>query len=66
MVSNSKKVRRFYKPKYPKYPMVKKKRKIMAKVSDDGKQKRLTIPKQKETESWEDKDWIELKKVGDK
>jgi len=66
VVSNLKKVRSVYKPKYPKSPMVKKKRKIIAKVSDDGKQKRLTIPKQKETKNWEQNDIIELKKVGDK
>jgi len=45
--------------------MVKKKQKVMAKISDDGRQKRITVPKQKETKDWEQNDLIELKKVGE-
>ncbi len=45
--------------------MVKKKQKVMAKISDDGRQKRLTVPKQEETREWENNDLIELKKVGE-
>ena len=43
------------------YPMVEKV--VIAKVSDDGKQKRLTIPKQKETEDWEQGDIVKLERV---
>ncbi len=45
--------------------MVKKKQKVMAKISDDGRQKRITVPNQKETKDWEQNDLIELKKVGE-
>lgn len=45
--------------------MVKKKQKVVAKISDDGRQKRITVPKQKETNDWEQNDIIELKKVGE-
>lgn len=45
--------------------MVKKKQKVIAKISDDGRQKRLTVPKQEETKDWENNDPIELKKVGE-
>jgi len=43
--------------------MVKKKKLITAKISDDGKQKRLTIPKQKETEDWEKGDLIKMGRI---
>lgn len=33
---------------------------VVAKICDDGRQKRLTIPKQKETEGWEQGDLIKL------
>ena len=46
--------------------MVKKKQKVMAKISDDGRQKRITVPKQEETKGWEQNDVIELNKVGEK
>ncbi len=46
--------------------MVEKKQKVIAKISDDGRQKRLTIPKQEETEGWVNNDAIELNKVGEK
>lgn len=36
---------------------------VVAKVCDDGRQKRLTIPKQKETEDWEHGDLIKLEKL---
>ena len=36
---------------------------VIAKVSDDGRQRRLTIPKQKETEDWEQGDLIKLEKL---
>ncbi len=39
---------------------------IVAKISDDGKQKRLTIPKQKETKDWEKGDLIKLDKLIEK
>jgi len=45
--------------------MVNKKQKVIAKISHDGRQKRLTVPKQKETETWEQNDAIELKKIGE-
>ena len=38
-------------------------KKIVAKISDDGKQKRLTVPNQKETEDWEQNDIIKLEKL---
>ena len=41
------------------------KKKVIAKISDDGRQKRITVPKQEETKDWEKDDDIELKKVGD-
>jgi len=40
-----------------------KKKIIVAKVSDDGRQKRLTIPNQKETKEWEQGDLIKLEKI---
>ncbi len=33
---------------------------IVAKIRADGRQKRLTIPKQKETEDWEEGDLVKL------
>ena len=45
--------------------MVKKKQKIIAKISDDGRQKRVTVHKQEETDSWVNNDAIELNKVGE-
>lgn len=36
---------------------------VVAKISDDGRQKRLTIPSQKETEEWEQGDLVKLEKV---
>ena len=36
---------------------------VIAKVSDDGKQKRITIPKQDDTLEWEHGDIIKLEKV---
>ena len=44
--------------------MTKKKIKnIVAKISKSGQQKRLTIPKQKETEEWDQGDLIKLEKL---
>ncbi len=45
--------------------MTKNKKKIIAKISDDGRQKRITVPKQEETKDWEHNDNIELNKVGE-
>ena len=45
--------------------MVNKKQKVIAKISDDGRQKRLTVPKQTETDDWVKNDAIELRKVGE-
>ncbi len=39
------------------------KKAIVARVTVAGIQKRLTIPKQKETEKWEQGDLIKLEKV---
>lgn len=36
---------------------------VIAKICDDGRQKRLTIPKQEETDDWEHGDLIKLEKV---
>ena len=36
---------------------------VIAKICDDGRQKRLTIPKQKETEDWEQGDLIKMELV---
>jgi len=36
---------------------------VIAKISNDGRQKRLTIPKQKETEEWEQGDLIKMERV---
>jgi len=36
---------------------------IVAKISDDGRQKRLTIPKQDETKNWKQGDLIKLEKI---
>ncbi len=36
---------------------------VIAKVCDDGRQKRLTISKQKETEEWEKGDLIKLERL---
>lgn len=36
---------------------------VVAKICDDGRQKRLTIPKQKETEEWEKGDLIKMEMV---
>jgi len=43
--------------------MVENNKTIIAKVCDDGRQKRLTIPKQEETKGWEDNDNIKLEKI---
>jgi len=40
-----------------------KKKLIIAKVCKGEKQKRLTIPKQKETEDWEQGDLIKMGKI---
>jgi hypothetical protein len=39
------------------------KKKVIAKVLTDGKQKRVTIPKQSETEDWVRGDILKLEKV---
>ena len=36
---------------------------VIAKISYDGRQKRLTIPKQKETEKWGHGDLVKLEKL---
>ena len=36
---------------------------VVSKVCQDKKQKRLTIPKQKETEDWEQGDLIKMEKI---
>ena len=38
-------------------------KKVIAKISDDGRQKRITIPKQKETEDWKSGDIVKIEKV---
>lgn len=38
---------------------------IASKISNDGRQKRLTIPRQKETEDWEQGDLIKMEKILD-
>ncbi len=43
--------------------MTKKKHKVIAKITEYGIQKKVTVPKQKETEDWEKGDLVELKKV---
>lgn len=40
-----------------------KKKIIVAKISDDGKQKRLTIPNQEETKDWKQGNLIKLEKI---
>ncbi|MCH7519553.1 MAG: hypothetical protein IH964_11085 [Candidatus Dadabacteria bacterium] len=47
------------------------KKKVIAKLTEAKNQygsiqKKITVPKQKETEDWEKGDLIELKKMGDK
>lgn len=36
---------------------------IAARISDDGKQKRLTVPKIEETEEWKQGDLIKMENV---
>ena len=36
---------------------------IVSRVSDDGKQKRLAIPKREETEDWKHDDLIKMEKI---
>lgn len=36
---------------------------VIAKICDDGRQRRITIPKQKETEEWEHGDLIKLERI---
>lgn len=36
---------------------------VIAKICDDGRQKRLTIPKQKETEDWVHGDLVKIEIV---
>ena len=36
---------------------------VVAKICDDGRQKRLTVPKQKETKEWEHGDLIKMERV---
>lgn len=50
---------RVYKPKYPINPMIKKAKKVLAKLTG-GIQKRMTLPKMEETKDWEKGDLIEL------
>lgn len=40
-----------------------KRKPIVAKLCDDGRQKRLTIPLQDETKDWNQGDLIKLKKI---
>jgi len=40
-----------------------KKKIVLGKVSDSGKQKRLTIPNQEETKDWKQGDLIKLVKI---
>jgi hypothetical protein len=43
--------------------MGKKDKKVVGKISNDGKQKRITVPKQKETKDWEQNDLIKMEKL---
>ncbi len=36
---------------------------VIAKICDDGRQRRLTVPRQNETEEWEHGDLVKLEKV---
>lgn len=54
-------IRWVYIVEYPISPMTEKK--VIAKISYDGRQKRITVPKQKETEDWEQGDIVKLERV---